>query len=411
MYLALDLQAEAERENRKFPVVPVLLNGAEVTSGFFLNTWIDLRNTPPGSEATDQLLAGMQGPDAASESPAICPYRGLRAFREEDAGLYFGRKAFSRKLAEKTIQQPVTAIVGPSGTGKSSLVQAGLTPLLRRLKSPEPAWEIVTFSPGANPWRRMSDALLPLLPESETAGDLAADLNNNEGAMQSALDRLLRHSGGSDRVLIVVDQLEELLTAAEVKDARRFLTELFRTTKDPRTRLLFTIRADFYNAALTFSRELADFLQDGPVNLGPLTRNELRAAIEEPARKVRFSFEPNLVDRILDDVGQEPGNLPLLEYALTEIWKSPRGRMLTASAYDDVGRVERAIGKRAESLYSGLPADEQPAAKKVFTRLVRAGDNRDPSTDTRQRVRRKALGEDPALWRVVEKFAAPAICS
>jgi tetratricopeptide (TPR) repeat protein len=167
--------------------------------------------------------------------------------------------------------------------------------------------------------------------------------------------------------------------------------------------LLLTLRGDFYGRAIAADRELSDALGAGQVNLGPMKQEELRAAIVEPAKRVGLSFETGLVDRILEDVGEEPGNLPLLEYALTELWNRRSGNKLTFDAYNASGQVMGAIAERAETVFAKFSADEQKTARRLFTRLVRVASAGEEGSDTRRRARRGELREEG--WKLVEIFA------
>ena len=171
---------------------------------------------------------------------------------------------------------------------------------------------------------------------------------------------------------MVVDQFEELITLTPKDDRLPFLSLLLAATEaGSEFTVLLTLRADYYSAIYLDPR-LSDGVQRGLVNVGAMMRDELRSAIEGPARWVGLEFEPGLVDRLLDDVGDEPGNLPLLEFALTELWERREGRRLTNAAYERLGGVAGAIGRRAEAVFARLPMEQQAAAPRLFGRLVRS---------------------------------------
>ena len=150
MGFALDRQVSCERDGVAFPVIPLLLPGADITPGFlFLNTWVDLRADLTDPDAMDALVRAVQGQrDEAPESAlaGMCPYRGLRPFHEEDAAFFFGREAFTARLLESVKTRPLTAVIGPSGSGKSTLVRAGLIPMLRRERPPNATWDAVAVT-------------------------------------------------------------------------------------------------------------------------------------------------------------------------------------------------------------------------------------------------------------------------
>jgi len=315
-------------------------------------------------------------------------------FREEDAPFFFGRDSFTRQLCDAVARKSVVAVVGRSGSGKSSVVRAGLVPLLRRHDA-DRVWEIVTLVPGDRLLRALSSALLPLLePEmsetnrlveiKQTAKHLAAgDLD-----LRDLAQRIIDKQQGTDRLLLLVDQWEELYTHAAGEDDEhkvqvdRFIDELLDAADHAPLTLVLTLRADFYGEVLQH-RGLADRFRNAVVNLGPMTRIELTEAISAPAEKVGLRFDTGLVDHLLDDVGDEPGNLPLLEFALKQLWEQRQGHQLLYQRYKAMGRIKGAIAQRAETLYAGLEPSQQRAAEQVFTRLVRPGDE---TGDTRRRA-------------------------
>ncbi len=227
-------------------------------------------------------------------------------------------------------------------------------------------WETVTLLPGDRPLQALAAALLPLLEPEMTEVDrlaevnkLAAYLQTGDLALRDVVARVLAKQPGTDRLLLVADQWEELYTLTrEEEPRRRFLDEILQATQDSPLSVVLTLRGDFFGQALSY-RPLADRLQDAVVNVGPMTREELAQAIEEPAKKVGLTFEPGLAARLLDDVGQEPGNLPLLEFALTKLWERRQGGQLLHQAYDDMGRVQGALAQKAEEI---LPEAGAPGA-------------------------------------------------
>jgi len=429
MFFALDLQAKAERENRKYPVIPVLLKNAQPQAGFlFLNTWADFRTVDGEAKALEALIKGIQQ-DARSEAregSSVCPYLGLRPFREEDKAFYFGRDDFIQKLIGKLNgQHPILAVVGPSGSGKSSVALAGLLPHLRRLRSP--AFDAVSFTPGDNPRLRLASALVPLLePDlSEVtriakAGELATAFEQGNGMLAATLVRALDRTRGSDRLLLIVDQFEEFFTLApkpeDLQDAKakedaqrqlrqrsEFLEELLASTRSAPVTILITLRADYYGHALNASHALSDALNRGQVALGPMLREELQKAIENPATLVGLTFERGLVSRILNDVNSSPGSLPLLEYALSQLWGERRNGILTSEAYERIGGLTGAIRDKAEGIYGNFSETEKRATRTLFGRLVRVSPADMEGADTRQRAARAEIGE--AGWQVGLKLA------
>ena len=353
------------------------------------------RGLPPGDEAA---LA----PDPRG---AICPYRGLLPFREEDAAFFIGREAFMTTLIEKVRSSSLVAVVGASGSGKSSVVRAGLVPALRR-GADNHVWEILTLTPGPTPLHALLAALSPPPEDMSRAARLAriegdVSLLRERGLTIDAFARdILSEQLGTDRLLLVVDQWEELYTQAKsIDDRQRFLDLILQATTDESVTVVLTLRGDFYGRALE-DRAFADRLQNAVVNLGPMRREELKRAITEPAAKVGLGFEDGLVDRILEEVGNEPGNLPLLEFLLTELWARRERGLLTHGAYAEIGGVKGAIATRAEAELERLTPEQREALRRVMIRLVTPGEGQ---ADTRARA--QIPSGDAAAEAVVRLFA------
>jgi hypothetical protein len=421
MWFALDRQVREEKEGRPFPVIPVLLHGADLTPSFlFLNTWIDVRRgldavfTAEALDAFEQAIKATKPVVRAAEYPAaaICPYRGLQIFREEDGAFFARRKTFAKQLLDFTLGKNLVVVVGPSGSGKSSLVQAGLIPLLRREQPPAITWDAVSFTPGGNPFHRLASALIPLLePElSETARlaeaeKLGRNLAGDEIRVEAVINRVIEKSNGTGRLLLVADQFEELFTNTPEAGQVPFAKALLQARGRAPVTILITLRADFYSQIIALDRELSDVLASAQVNIGALTPDELRESITVPARLVGLEFESGLVDRILSDVGTEPGRLPLVEFALTEIWQRREGRRLTNQAYDEIEGVSGALARRAEAEFAQLNPEEQTGVRRLFSRLVRVARPEEAGEDTRQRA---VLSEADTLEKRVANRLADA---
>ncbi|WP_133510916.1 TIR domain-containing protein, partial [Candidatus Thiosymbion oneisti] len=400
MGFALDRQAREEGTGGAFPVIPVLLPGADPTVGFlFLNTWVDLRRELLDPQELAGIVRAIRGEGIGRQPSAarvdVCPYRGLEIFREQDAAFYYGREAFTERLVEAVLSRNLVAVVGPSGSGKSSLVQAGLLPKLRRQRPPNPTWDAATFTPGERPDHRLAAALLPLLEpdlgktdQEIQATKLGKALAGGDAHLESIVERLLKEAAGTDRLLLVADQFEELFTTTPDVHRGPFLDRLLQALERAPLTLVVTLRADFYGHVLSLSRAFADRIeQGGTVNLGPMTRDELARSIREPATQVGLHFEPGLEDQILSDVAEQPGNLPLLEFALTALWDKRKGDLITHAAYQASGGVSGAIATRAEFEYDRLSLEQQQIARRLFTRLVRAAAPEEGNQDTRRRAR------------------------
>jgi Tol biopolymer transport system component len=405
MWYALDRQVREEKEGKPFPVIPVLLPGADLTPGFlFQSTWIDLSKIDLSNghdpERRAELLdlfersLNATGPAPAAErDTSLCPYRGLEPFREEDAAFFAGRASFAQQLFEFTLGKDFVAVVALSGSGKSSIVQAGLMPLLRGQRPPSPTWDAITFTPGNAPFHRLASALIPhiepglretdRLAEARKLGDRLAA---GDVRLESAIDSAIQRSKGTGRLLLIADQFEEIFTLTPEPDRRPFAQALVRPLGNAPFTLLVTLRADFYSQVITLDRELSDRFAPAQINIGALNRVELRESIAAPAKLVGLEFEHGLVDRILGDVGTEPGNLPLLEFALTGLWSKRQGRTLTNAAYDEIGGVAGALAQRAETEFARFTPEEQAAVRRLFSGLVRVATPEEASHDTRQRL-------------------------
>jgi WD40 repeat protein len=392
--VALDLQSR----NPNLPVIPVLLCDCEPPLGFLRQlTWVDLRTQTLdlGIAILAKAARGeAPGPDLQKHLDAvrssICPYRGLLHFREEDAPFFFGREAVIDQLTDKVRRQPFVALVGASGSGKSSVVRAGLLPRLR--SDGNAAWETMILVPTDQPLKALARAFLPLLEPSMGEVDRLAEVTKlaehfrlGTISLYDIIERIFEKQSGNNRVLIVVDQFEELYTLTSVEEARRrFLDELLTTTSraGSKANVLLGMRGDFVGKALAY-RPLSDRLQDAQINLGPMTREELECAIRKPADKIQLEFESGLVRRILDDVGDEPGNLPLLEFVLKDLWDERHGRVLLNESYDKIGGLQGAVATKADDLLKGLSSAEQKILQRVFLRIVRPSES---GLDTRRRA-------------------------
>ncbi len=356
---------------------------------------IHIYNLP---EMPSPLVAKPALPSAEERVPE-CPYRGLFAFRPEHAQFFFGRETFTAKLVQAIESRSLVAVLGASGSGKSSVVFAGLVPELDRSGQ----WRFTTFRPGDDPFMGMANALVPLLEPKLSkieqigkARDLATRLHEGRSPLADYLNNI--HQLYPDhRLLIIADQFEELYTLyGEARTRERFLDMLLDTAgtaQGSSPRLVLTLRADFLGQASLY-RPFTDALQDATELLGPMTRAELTQAIEKPANLQGVRFEEKLVDRLLDDVGEEEGSLPLLEFALTELWQHQQQRTLTHRAYEEIGRVEGALSRHADRAYQRLNSTEQEQARRIFVQLVNPGAG---TEDTRRLAHRVDLEPDLLL--------------
>jgi WD40 repeat protein len=415
-----------------FPIVPVIL--PETTSDppfdfLRLLTWIDFSHAAKVSDAPDELehlLTAVQGGQTPADvtREAICPYRGLDAFREEDAAFFFGRGSADDpespvgQLIRKVREHPFAMVVGRSGSGKSSLVYAGLIPALRRER--DRFWNVLSLRPGSEPLRALAATFNPRT-EAEGAAEYAAKITNEADKLRAGDPELLAHvihqeldqaEGKPDRLLLYIDQWEELYaqgsstsdkerSGRHVADVTRFIDLLLNATRSAPVTVVATVRADFYDP-LIGHQEMRSLLPTRQVLLGSMPRSELERTIVEPAKKVGLTFDPpSLVQSILDEAGEDEGMLPLLQYALKETWALRKGNAMTADSYARSGGVREAIRITAERTFEALSPEDQQAARQLFLRLVTPGEGQE---DTRARA---AMPPEPAQRKIVEQFAGP----
>jgi WD40 repeat protein len=422
------------RQSREpsFLVVPIILPGVTGDQPFdFLNliTWIDFSHARMVSEAPDELarlLAAIRGdPMAEPSREAICPYRGLDAFREEDATFFFGRGTEHEpdtptgQLARKVRESPFVMVIGRSGSGKSSLVHAGLFPALRRDR--ERFWNVLSLRPGPAPLRALAAAFNPRTHDQGAAEYQATitreveQLRTGDAEILSHMIRegLTRAEGAPDRLLLYVDQWEELYTQAPVAadkeqasryadDVNHFIDLLLKATQTAPVTVVGTVRADFYDPLIAHS-EIRSLLPTRQILLGAMRRSELESTIVEPARKVGIGFAPGVVQRILDEAGEDEGMLPLMQYALKEMWSLREGNTITGDSYAQSGGVREAIRITADRAFEALSAEEKQAARRLFLRLVTPGEGQE---DTRARA---AMPAESEQRRIIEQFAGPRI--
>jgi conflict system STAND superfamily ATPase/WD40 domain-containing protein len=288
-------------------------------------------------EALDISFNAVATGETIPEYDARSPFRGLESFRVEDCDFFFGREELTRKLVEKIKAHSFLAILGASGSGKSSLVMAGMIPALNL--------DHAVIRPGTNPLE----------------------------ALESA----------RGKSLLVADQFEELFTLTHDEKMRAdFISALLETTKSGK--VIITLRSDFLGEVGAY-RSLSAGIQNHLEIISPMNAEELRRAMEGQARWARLEFEADLSQQILDDVAGEPGAMPLLQHALWELWNRRHGRQLRAKEYRVFGGVKQAIASTAENVYGECSKPEQEQVRNIFLRLTRL-DEVDEGRDTRRRV-------------------------
>ena len=301
----------------------------------------------------------------------ICPYRGLMAFTEADAKFFFGRDELVEELAEHLRHSSkLLAVVGSSGSGKSSLVQAGLIPHLRQVAGFEKS-QVVYFRPGAAPL----DALRRALAACQIA------IKPSCGIVEMA-DQIVETSR-TGRVVLLADQFEEVFALSPDSERMQFIGCLANLINGASSvTLVLTLRADFYDQLLR--SQLGQLVKFGQAIVLPMSRGELESAIRKPAEAIGLQLEPGLTDRILEESADIEQPLPLLEFALTQLWEQREKSFLTHSAYSAIGRVGGALGSWATDAYTSLVPRDRDLARRIFTNLVHFGKSGAP--DTRRRL-------------------------
>jgi WD40 repeat protein len=378
----------------RFRLFMVLLTGAPSPLDprlAFLSTrnWVDLRPHGDDRSGFEHLLEAVTGVPQRSQTPTLdttaCPYRGLEPFDERHANLFFGREDDTRRLCERLSDTRFVAVLGASGSGKSSVVKAGLIPALRADAVPHSAeWTIRTMTPGGNPLAGLGAQLAHVSAGDSmqrTVDALAADQRTVDLAVALATaDKPTDH-----RFVLVVDQLEEVFTLCQDEDERSaFLANLIYAATIPggRTIVVVTLRADFYYRCAPYPG-VRSVLAVQHMLIGPLGEEALRRAIERPAWGAELTLEPGLVDTIVTDVGDRPGTLPLLQHVLLQLWQRRRGRLLTLEAYVESGGVQGALAKHADAVYDQLSESQRDLTERVLLRLIQPGEG---TEDSRRRV-------------------------
>ena len=285
-------------------------------------------------------------PATRDASPVVCPFKGLASYDVADAPYFCGRERLVAELVARLVGAPLLGVVGPSGSGKSSVLRAGLLPALASGVLPgSEAWGQALLRPGAHPRRELG------------------------GALDAAGDR--------ERVVIAVDQFEEIFTVCpDERERAAFIAELVAAATDANGRyvVVLALRADHYGRCAAYP-ELSKLLATSNVLVGALRQDELRRAIEGPAARAGLRVESELVEALAADVGQRPGGLPLLSTALLELWQRRDGRHLRHGVYAQMGGVRGAVARLAEDAYAQLDEGQRAVARGVLMRLVGTDDS------------------------------------
>lgn len=433
---------------------PQLTKGFDALIGRLLAR--EAADRPQSAAEVQQALLELKTALDQRPAPGDAPFLGLSYFDEADAGRFFGRELLTARLVNLVREDDCLAVViGASGSGKSSILRAGLIATLRQEKpladgtlSPSGSrnWRYVVVTPTAEPLTTLAEALVIELGAEDEEIDQSAilSLRNDMRADPLTLLRFVNeqvdngsisdskplskreatkkavatnythpHSLKPPHLFIAVDQFEELFTLCRDERERRAYIDNLLTAAEAGggATVVIVLRADFYAHCAQYAN-LRQAVARRQEYIGPMNSEELRRAIEEPARQAEWDFEPGLVDLILRDVGDEPGALPLLSHALLETWRRRRGRTLTLAGYAAAGGVQGAIAQTAEGVYQSLSAEEKVIARRIFLRLTELGEGTAegglPSPDTRRRVSLDELipsvGETSQTEAVLQKL-------
>ncbi|MDE2777944.1 MAG: protein kinase [Chloroflexota bacterium] len=335
------------------------------------------------------------------------PYKGLRAFQQADAADFFGRTAMINRVLER-LQEPVVqsnflAVIGPSGSGKSSLVKAGVLPALRAGRIPgSENWFYAEMVPGEVPLEELAAALLSV-STSPLPGIVDTLRDHVDGLAQGVYEAL---PARDSKLLLMIDQFEELFTQVEQEnDRQQFLSLILNAVnvEDSPIMIIATLRADFYDRPLLY-QGFGELIRARTELVLPLNDEELAETISGPAFRVGAIVEEGLVETIIEDVREQPGALPLLQYALTELFERREGALLTIAAYKDIGGTLGALAKRAEEVYRRFKESGQNMARQMFLRLVTLGEGQE---DTRRRILQTellTLGDREVVEDVIDRF-------
>ncbi len=357
-------------------------------SGDFRGAVINIKSTIVAAEEVKDI-------EDLPPEPGDPPFQGLQYFDEKDAARFFGRELTTARIVGRLKRTRILAIIGASGSGKSSLVRAGVLPALRqggRLADgglpPKDSgqWAYHVITPTAHPLESIAASLMRDEVSVSRVSQLSRELAEDPRALTLAIQQYLAQYSRK-HFLLVVDQFEEIYTLCRSEDERKaFLESLLLAIKpddeQPIT-ILIVMRADYY-ANLAQDDRLREVVSQYQEFIGAMNRDELVSAIDKPLAMGGWKIQEGLIEVILDDIGYEPGALPLLSHALLETWRRRRGRTLTLSGYREAGGVRGAVAQTAEHVFQNqLSLAQQPIARMIFLRMAEIGED---NQDTRRRA-------------------------
>jgi tetratricopeptide (TPR) repeat protein/energy-coupling factor transporter ATP-binding protein EcfA2 len=349
-----------------------------------LDYWVTIlyhaKRTPP-----DATLAESDPSLAPQLDDSLCPYRGLNAFQENDRDIFFGRRRLIESFCDYLRDRRLLAVIGPSGSGKSSLVLAGVLPELKRgVLNDSESWRYLpSMVPGSNPLRNLA---LASRPQDKSIAEWVPSFVQNLKQDPHGLLTML----GDKPSVIVVDQFEEIFTLCTQDELRKaFIENLISIVKAPSDKhvVILTLRTD-YETQIVSVPKLMPLFEKGQARVTPLTSTDLYEAIEEPAKRIGLKFEDSVVDALVKDILGEAAGLPLLQFALLRLWRMREHNLITWRAYKSLGGARRALALTADEFYNGLLKEDQETAKHILLRLARPTEGLEVTSN---RVRRKTL--------------------
>ncbi|MEV7523509.1 hypothetical protein [Streptomyces sp. NPDC091371] len=377
-----------------FPSLAVTLAYVEACQGD-RRAWENRWHALAAEIAATAASARAEEPGESSGQDA--PYAGLSAFQPEDADRFFGREQLTGELLAKVRDRRFLAVFGPSGSGKSSVLRAGLVARARAT-----GWPVMLFTPGPHPVEECAVHLAGTAGESP--GALVTELLGDPVTLHLRIRQAMVDRAPDVDTLIVVDQFEEIFTLCRDQDERdAFIGMLIAATTatTSRTRVVLGVRADFYGHCVQDPR-LVEAMRDAQIAVGPMSGQELREAITRPAMLADCTVTGPLLAAVVADATGQPGALPLVSHAMAETWRRRSGSRLTLDGYLAAGGIQHALAHTAEAAYRDLSPAQQELARSLFLRLTALGDG---TEDTRRRIARNELDPNPDTAYVLESLA------
>jgi hypothetical protein len=387
-------------ETGTWPVIPLLLEPVDLPARLSMLTRLDATDQAGWPEVVARLIRTVKGPgvDGGVTTRPPCPYPGMVPFTEDDQERFFGRTEEAQAALESLRLHPFLTVIGPSGSGKSSLIFAGLIPALRKSTLfGSGDWHVLSMRPGETPLTT-----------------LEATLGADPAAPEQAVAKALASAPQARRLLLVIDQFEESFTVSRPEEVAPFHAAIEKLAAIPGCFVVVTVRADFYPELMASS--LWSQIKGHRLEVLPLDERGLRLAITRPADDAGVYAEAALVERLVTDAAGEPGVLPLVQETLVLLWEKLERRFLPLSAYEALVLPRRAYGpksemggpprtglqvaiaRRADAALAALSAEQQAIARRIFLRLIQFGEGR---ADTRRQQPEAALrtaGEDPGVF-------------